>query len=194
MNQEQQTLPYHKSERCFREYEGIIALAVDKQPEVFRFKPQGLKRQTTLIARLRDSIISYELNNWPSTAINRERFLQFRQHLVVRGWQNGDISIGQGANVTDQINFSHQHMQDVIQTPAGEQHPNVRMKPFVFETPLDPLQIHTLCTLSHARVLECPVKFQDASAPNDEWMLNLQEDYDIVVEKVEDEEGWWLIK
>lgn len=56
-------MAYHKSERCFRRYEPIIAKALDTYPEPVRFKSKT-RSNVTDAARCQDAITHFRKNQW----------------------------------------------------------------------------------------------------------------------------------
>lgn len=81
------SLPYRLSERCFREYEDIIAAAIAVLPSRFNLPPRPGKAQSTIEARLRDAMRSLHEYRWP-THVDMAKFDSLFPQLMVK--RDGD--------------------------------------------------------------------------------------------------------
>lgn len=73
--------PYFRSERCFRQYEDVIAAIVNQFPSEVHFKTERRKPSTDR-ARLVDAIGAFLRSDWIST-VDRDRLRELRPRLEI---------------------------------------------------------------------------------------------------------------
>lgn len=90
------TLPYHSSERLFRQYEPIIAAIVKSYPAVIEFNPTSLGyTHTTFVARLRNLKTSLAKNRFSPTVVDMSKFDRIgSDNIVISDPGNGIVRCG----------------------------------------------------------------------------------------------------
>lgn len=89
-------LPFCLRESTFRLYEPFIAEAVNHYPDHITINPAPL-RASTVAARIRDAMLSFERFNWQSSLLTWEDFATNRKLLVVA---HGDSNVVIGPRAT----------------------------------------------------------------------------------------------
>ena len=112
---------FHKTERCFRRYEKVIAEVVKRFPEPLRFK--SVKRSsTTDAARLNDAMTSFRYSNWSSQLIDRSKFVDnvYKQVAIVAEGEEVVVCPRAPQDV-EVMQVSGQRFAGVVDMPSDDQ-------------------------------------------------------------------------
>jgi hypothetical protein len=168
---DQTNLPPRFREKAFRRYETDLYLAVRNYPETGIIDPatKGLS-PVTVAQRLRDAKTSYLQHDWKPTRIDRQRFLQVHEDLIVRETMDGMVKIGPCKEAEESSNTS----------PPSFDEPRERRIVDMTDCSID--EIRTMARLAHERALAVRIRVSIDNAT----VESLYDQWDIGLERLSD--------
>lgn len=170
------SLPSRLRESSFRKYEDDIAKIVENFPTAIVFTPKG--NVITYVARLRDAILSFQIYAWESNVIDRAKFAQAYENMVVSHSHENDKVLAGGRLEVKKARLGNE--QGILtEFKVGYTQTAVELN----ETELDSNQVAFLCLLASKRLLTNPIR---TNCMNAEDKRHLEDEFDVMIEDNQD--------